>query len=161
MATLSYFPFVYVPAAATLRRLDPAIEESARALGSSSTGVFLRAVLPQLRLATLGGGLLIGVHLLAEYGAFAMLRFATLTTAIFEQFQSTFNGRRVARWRASWSCCASSSWWARRHPRHRPILQDRLGAQRNLSTSPARHGIPGGGALVGSRFSPSACRCGR
>ena len=29
-----------------------------------------RVVLPQLRLAILGGGLLIGVHLLAEYGAF-------------------------------------------------------------------------------------------
>ncbi len=40
----------------------------------------------------LGGGLLIGVHLLAEYGAFAMLRFSTFTTAIFEQFQATFNG---------------------------------------------------------------------
>ncbi len=92
MATLSYFPLVYVPAAATLRRLDPAIEESARALGSSSSGVFWRVVLPQLRLAVLGGGLLIGVHLLAEYGAFAMLRFATFTTAIFEQFQATFDG---------------------------------------------------------------------
>jgi iron(III) transport system permease protein len=81
-----------VPAAATLRRLDPAIEESARALGSGSAGVFFRVVLPQLRLAILGGGLLIGVHLLAEYGAFAMVRFSTLTTAIFEQFQATFNG---------------------------------------------------------------------
>jgi iron(III) transport system permease protein len=92
VATMSYFPFVYVPAAATLRRLDPAIEESARALGSSPSEAFWRVVLPQLRLAILGGGLLIGVHLLAEYGAFAMLRFATLTTAIFEQFQATFNG---------------------------------------------------------------------
>lgn len=92
VATLSYFPFAYVPAAATLRRLDPAMEESARALGSSPFAVFCRVVLPQLRLAVLGGGLLIAVHLLAEYGAFAMLRFATFTTAIFEQFQATFNG---------------------------------------------------------------------
>lgn len=92
VATLSYFPFVFLPAAATLRRLDPAIEESAQALGSGSLGVFFRVVLPQLRLAILGGGLLIGVHLLAEYGAFAMLRFSTFTTAIFEQFQATFDG---------------------------------------------------------------------
>ena len=92
VATLSYFPFVYVPAAATLRRLDPGLEESARALGSSPTAAFVRVVLPQLRLAILGGGLLIGVHLLAEYGAFAMVRFSTFTTAIFEQFQATFNG---------------------------------------------------------------------
>jgi iron(III) transport system permease protein len=92
VSTLSYFPFMYLPVAATLRRLDPAIEESARALGSDSTGVFFRVVLPQLRLAILGGGLLIGIHLLAEFGAFAMVRFDTFTVAIFQQFQVTFDG---------------------------------------------------------------------
>jgi iron(III) transport system permease protein len=54
--------------------------------------VFFRVVLPQLRLAILGGGLLIGVHLLAEFGAFAMVRFDTFTVAIFQQFQVTFDG---------------------------------------------------------------------
>jgi iron(III) transport system permease protein len=92
VTTLSYFPFMYLPAAATLRRLDPAVEESARALGSDSVGVFFRVVLPQLRLAILGGGLLIAVHLLAEFGAFAMVRFDTFTVAIFQQFQVTFDG---------------------------------------------------------------------
>ncbi|WP_102142898.1 ABC transporter permease [Mycobacterium hubeiense] len=92
ITTLSYFPFMYLPAAATLRRLDPTVEESARALGSDTPGVFFRVVLPQLRLAILGGGLLIGVHLLAEYGAFAMIRFNTFTVAIFQQFQVTFDG---------------------------------------------------------------------
>jgi iron(III) transport system permease protein len=92
VTTLSYFPFMYLPVAATLRRLDPAVEESARALGSHTTGVFLRVVLPQLRLAILGGGLLIAVHLLAEFGAFAMVRFDTFTVAIFQQFQVTFDG---------------------------------------------------------------------
>jgi len=57
VASLSYFPFVSVPAAATLRRLAPAIEESARTLGSSPAAVFRRVVLPQLRLAVLGGAL--------------------------------------------------------------------------------------------------------
>ncbi len=92
VTTLSYFPFVYLPAVAALRRLDPGLEESARTLGSGPVAVFTRVVLPQLRLAILGGALLIGVHLLAEYGAFAMLRFNTFTTAIVEQFQSTFDG---------------------------------------------------------------------
>ncbi|MEU7143211.1 iron ABC transporter permease [Nocardia sp. NPDC046473] len=92
IATMSYFPLVYLPAAATLRRLDPAVEESARALGSGPVAVFVRIVLPQLRLAILGGGLLIALHLLAEYGAFVMVRFDTFTTAIFEQYQSSFAG---------------------------------------------------------------------
>lgn len=92
IASLSYFPLVYIPAAATLRRLDPAVEESARALGATPWAVFFRIVLPQLRVALAGGALLVSLHLLAEYGAFVFIRFDTFTTAIFEQYQSTFNG---------------------------------------------------------------------
>lgn len=92
IAVLSYFPLVYIPAAATLTRLDPAIEQSAAALGLGPWQVFFRVVLPQLRLAITGGGLLVGLHLLAEYGAFAMIRFETFTTAIMQQYASTFNG---------------------------------------------------------------------
>ncbi|WP_314196188.1 iron ABC transporter permease [uncultured Arthrobacter sp.] len=92
IATLSYFPLVYIPAAATLSRLDPAVEQSAASLGLGAWRAFFRVVLPQLRIAMTGGGLLVGLHLLAEYGAFAMIRFDTFTTAIMVQYQSTFNG---------------------------------------------------------------------
>ncbi len=92
IATLSYFPLVYIPAAATLGRLDPAIEQSAASLGLGPWAIFFRVVLPQLRIAMTGGALLVSLHLLAEYGAFAMIRFDTFTTAIMTQFQSTFNG---------------------------------------------------------------------
>ncbi|NUT71322.1 iron ABC transporter permease [Pseudarthrobacter sp. C4D7] len=92
ISTLSYFPLVYIPAAATLSRLDPAIEQSAAALGLGAWRTFFRVVLPQLRIALTGGALLVGLHLLAEYGAFAMIRFDTFTTAIMTQYQSTFNG---------------------------------------------------------------------
>ncbi|GAA3776410.1 iron ABC transporter permease [Plantactinospora mayteni] len=92
VVTLSYYPLVYLPAAATLRGLDPALEDTARALGLSPTRVFLRVVVPQLRPAILGGTLLVGLHLLAEFGALQMLRFPTFTTAIYDQYQATFNG---------------------------------------------------------------------
>ena len=49
-------------------------------------------MLPQLRLAICGGSLLVGLHLLAEYGLYVMIRFDTFTTAIVDQFQSAFNG---------------------------------------------------------------------
>jgi iron(III) transport system permease protein len=49
-------------------------------------------VLPQLKLAICGGALLVALHLLAEYGLYAMIRFDTFTTAIYDQFQSTFSG---------------------------------------------------------------------
>ena len=92
IATLSYFPLVYIPAAATLSRLDPAVEQSAASLGFGAWRAFFRVVLPQLRIAMTGGALLVSLHLLAEYGAFAMIRFDTFTTAIMVQYRSTFNG---------------------------------------------------------------------
>ncbi len=92
ISVLAYFPFLYLPVAAQLRRLDPAIEDVAAALGHTPTSIFFRVVLPQLRLAICGGSLLIGLHLLAEYGLYAMVRFDTLTTAILDQFQSSYNG---------------------------------------------------------------------
>ena len=92
VSVLAYFPFVYLPVAAALRGLDPALEDTASSLGEPAFGVFLRVVLPQLRLAICGGSLLVGLHLLAEYGLFAMVRFDTFTTAIVDQFQSAYNG---------------------------------------------------------------------
>jgi iron(III) transport system permease protein len=92
ISVTAYFPFLYLPIAATLRLLDPALEDQASSLGLSDAAVFRRVVLPQLRLSILGGGLLVGLHLLAEYGLYAMIRFDTFTTAIVDQFQSTYNG---------------------------------------------------------------------
>ena len=92
VVSLSYFPFVYLPVVAAFRGLDPALEETARGLGLSSWAVFRRVQLPQLRVAVLGGSLLVAVHLLAEFGALRMLRYPTFTTAIYDQYRATFNG---------------------------------------------------------------------
>lgn len=91
IVTLSHFPFVYLPVVATLRGLDPALEETARALGKGPWRTFWRIVLPQLRPGLLGGCLLVTLHIFAELGALELLRFQTFTTAIYNQFQSTFN----------------------------------------------------------------------
>jgi len=92
ISLVAYFPFVYLPIAAALRRLDPAMEDAAASLGYGPWAVFIKVVLPQLRLAIWGGALLVGLHLLAEYGLFVTIRFDTFTTAIVDQFQSTYNG---------------------------------------------------------------------
>lgn len=92
VSVLAYFPFMYLPVSASLRRLDPGLEDVAESLGARPWRVFFRVVVPQLKLPVWGGALLISLHLLAEYGLYAMLRFDTFTTAIFDQFQSSFNG---------------------------------------------------------------------
>lgn len=90
IVTLSYFPLVYLPAAAALRGLDPGLEETAYALGLGRWAAVRRVVLPQLRPAVLGGSLLVALHLLAEFGALQLLRYPTFTTAIYDQYQSSF-----------------------------------------------------------------------
>lgn len=92
IALISYFPFVYLPVAAQLRRLDPALEDNAASLGLRPLAVFMRVVLPQLRLSICAGALLVGLHLLGEYGLFVLMRYDTFATAIVDQFQSVYDG---------------------------------------------------------------------
>lgn len=92
VVTASYTPLVYLPVAAALRSLDPALEESALALGQSPFRCFFRVVLPQLRPALLGGMLLVALSTLSEFGAFALMRFRTFTTAIYAEYRTGFNG---------------------------------------------------------------------
>jgi iron(III) transport system permease protein len=91
IVSLSYSPLVYLPTVAAMRTLDPALEEVAHSLGDDRWTVFRRVVLRGIRPAVLGGALLVGLHLLAEFGALQMLRFPTLTTGIYDQYRSAFN----------------------------------------------------------------------
>lgn len=91
ITTLSYFPFVFLPVSAALRGLDRSWEDTARSLGLGPWRAFARIVLPQLRPALLGGCLLVALHLLAEFGVLAMLRFPTFTTAILDQYEAAFD----------------------------------------------------------------------
>jgi len=96
VVSLSYYPLVYLPTVATLRRVDPGLEEVAAALGRKPWGVFFRVVLPTISPGVLGGCLLVGLHVLGEYGALQLLNYPTLTTSILDQFRSTFNGPAAA-----------------------------------------------------------------
>ncbi|MCP4565471.1 MAG: iron ABC transporter permease [Bosea sp.] len=142
VSVLAYLPFLYLPVAAQMRRLDPELEHVAASLGHSPGRVILRVVLPQLRLAICGGSLLVGLHLFAEYGLYAMIRFDTFTTAIIDQFQSSYNGP-AANMLAGvlvLSCCGliGLEWLLRGNARYarlgsgapRPIPRPRLGAWR-------------------------------
>jgi iron(III) transport system permease protein len=96
VSTLSYYPLVMLPTIASLRRADPALEDVARSQGLGGAAIFLRVTLPQLRLALLGGSLIIALHLLAEYGAFSLLGFRTFTTEIYAEYQLGFDAASSA-----------------------------------------------------------------
>lgn len=96
VVTASYYPFVYLPVAAALRSMDPALEETARSLGLNIRQMFWRVILPQLRPALMGGMLLVGLNTLVEFGAFALLRYRTFTTTIFGTYRAGFSGAEPA-----------------------------------------------------------------
>ncbi|MBV9580468.1 MAG: iron ABC transporter permease [Chloroflexi bacterium] len=96
IVTLAYCPLVYLPLAAVLRGMDPALEEVARAQGFGPLRTFVHVTLPQARPALLGGCLLVALNVLSEFGAFSLLRFSTFTTEIYTQYQLSFDGASAA-----------------------------------------------------------------
>ena len=96
VVTSAYYPMVYLPVAAALRGMDPALEESARSLGHGPARCFLRVVLPQLRPALLGGMVLVALNVMVEFGAFSLLRYRTFTTEIFAEYRTGFAGSGAA-----------------------------------------------------------------
>ncbi|MGE8078500.1 ABC transporter permease [Peribacillus loiseleuriae] len=94
--TFSSYPLIYLPTVAALRGMDPALEETARSLGYGPWRTFFHVTLPLLRPALYGGALLVSLHMLAEFGALAELRYDTFTTAIFDQYRLVFNGAAAA-----------------------------------------------------------------
>lgn len=89
--TLAVYPLVFLPVAASLRAADPAQEEVARSLGLGRVHTFWTITVGQARLAILGGAMLVGLVVLAEFGAFEILGYQTLTTEIYNEFQVGFN----------------------------------------------------------------------
>jgi len=80
--TLLSYPYVYLPVAARLAVLPPALEESARSLGRTPTEVFRTVVLPQAAGAVAGGSLLTFLYCVSEFGAVSLVRYDTLTLRI-------------------------------------------------------------------------------
>jgi iron(III) transport system permease protein len=87
IVTFSYYPIVFLLVAASLRVMDPALEETARSLGLGAWRTFFRVVLPQLRPALLGGMLLVLLDTLVEFDAFVALKFQTLSVNVQAQYQ--------------------------------------------------------------------------
>lgn len=90
LVTTSY-PYVYLPVLAALRRADPGLEEVARSLGRRPLAVFLTVTLRQVRVAATGGGLLVGLYALSDFGAVSIMRYEVLTTVIYRSYRASFD----------------------------------------------------------------------
>lgn len=86
--TLFTYPYVFLVATVTLRRIDPSLEEAARGLGSNAWTAFRTITLPQLRPAIGGSVLLVALYTMSDFGAVSLMRYNTLTRAIYTQWST-------------------------------------------------------------------------
>lgn len=89
--TLTTYPYAYLSLRAGLMGLDRSLEEAARGLGRGPAAAFFVVTLPALRPAIAAGGILIALYTLSDFGAVSILRFDSLTSAVFIQYKSSFD----------------------------------------------------------------------
>ncbi|MGH3912071.1 MAG: ABC transporter permease [Pseudonocardiaceae bacterium] len=89
--SLCCYPYVYLPVAAALARIDPAHEEVSRSLGVGTMRTFLSVTVRQVRPAAAGGALLVALYVLSDFGAVAMLRYDVFTRVIYTSYRSSFD----------------------------------------------------------------------
>jgi iron(III) transport system permease protein len=82
LSALTY-PYVYLPVAARLSGMAGSLEDAARLLGDSGSQVLRRIVFPQIQPAMLAGGLIVFLYALSDFGAVSLMRYDTITRAIF------------------------------------------------------------------------------
>ncbi len=93
---LMTYPYVLLTVRGALRRMDPVLEEAARAMGYGPIHTFRAVTLPMLRPAIAGGSLLVALYTLSDFGGVALLRYQTFTSTIMIQYESSIDRTVVA-----------------------------------------------------------------
>ena len=91
MMTLVFYPYVYLLARVAFREQGAASVETARMLGRSRVGAFLRITVPLARPALAAGVALAMMEALADFGTVASFGYRTLTEAIYRVWYGMFD----------------------------------------------------------------------
>lgn len=82
---LDTFPFVYLLTRGALLSLNVSFEEVARTCGISRWRTMFLVTLPLLRPSIVAGTALVILYVVSDFGAVSLLRYQTLTYAVFQQ----------------------------------------------------------------------------
>lgn len=94
--SLYNFPYFFLTFRAAFQRLDPAEAEAARALGAGPGEVIWRVVLPRFVPAALAGALVVGLYVLGDFGVVSLMRFETLSLALYASWSQMEQGALLA-----------------------------------------------------------------
>jgi iron(III) transport system permease protein len=94
--TLFSYPYILLTARASLRGIDPALEEAARTLGNSLRSTLFRVTLPHMYPAIAAGSLLVAFYVLSDFGTPSLMRFDSFTRIIYVEYQLAFDRSSAA-----------------------------------------------------------------
>ena len=89
--TVSTYPYFLLALRAGLQSQDPAWLEGARSLGLTPARAFWRVTVPLLRPAFASGALLVGLYVLSDFGAVALLQYDAFSRAIYVQYEGAYD----------------------------------------------------------------------
>jgi len=89
--TLSTYPYLFLALRAGLLAQDPALLESAWSLGLTPARAFWRVTLPLLRPAFASGALLVGLYVLSDFGAVALVQYDAFSRIIYMQYEGAYD----------------------------------------------------------------------
>lgn len=95
--SLYTFPYLFLNLRAAFLGMDPALENTAYSLGQSRGRVLFRIVLPQLWPALAASWLIVGLYVIGDFGAIALMRYEVFSFAIYTQYSGAFD-RTYAAW---------------------------------------------------------------
>ncbi|HEU4439736.1 MAG TPA: iron ABC transporter permease [Methylomirabilota bacterium] len=91
MMTLVFYPYVYLLARVAFREQGTAVVETARSLGCSRGGAFVRVTAPMARPSLAAGVALAMMEALADFGTVATFGYRTLTEAVYRVWYGMFD----------------------------------------------------------------------
>ena len=93
--TLFTYPYVQLICSSALRNLDSTVEDAARSLGIKKIKMYSRVVLPRLKKPIIYSSLLVGLYVISDFGAVSLMKYGTLTKAIYSYYTININGAPV------------------------------------------------------------------
>lgn len=94
--TMVSYPYVFLPVAAALAHLDPALEEIAVLNGKGRPLQLIALSVRQVRSSIATGSLLVALYVLSDFGAVATMRYDAFTWVIYGAYRAGFNPSRAA-----------------------------------------------------------------
>lgn len=94
--TVFTYPYTFINTINSFKKLDIKLVESARILGESNFSILRKIIFPHLLSSIFSSMIITALYTLSDFGAVSLMRYNTLTRAIFVEFTTSFDRSNAA-----------------------------------------------------------------